>query len=346
METPTSTLPETVTLMNEDFPHLSDREWAALERMRAIIGEAAVITLLRSASPIEQKNAALSFMHHEVMDARRQPAAPVMVTRVPPLKLNVSPYRGGENEPLARWFVELDAAIAARQLQDPGQQVLFAMSNLTGRAKSWAFGKRLVDSNCFYSLNEFKCELKRAFEPPQSEFRSRSEFLKLRQGRQDLHSYTQRARYLVSCIVEQPIDMATQVVTFMSGLDDGPIRNQLFREYPNTLDEAIESAMQEEFSIKQAKFGGPIPRQYRAVSPASDGPEPMDLSYVQQASTKGPRNSVKCFRCEKMGHFARDCRVSLPNGHRSQGQRFNKGDKPSSGRQGDRSQGSKNGNDQ
>ncbi|KAF1322456.1 reverse transcriptase, partial [Globisporangium splendens] len=279
IETPMGSMPgETVELTNEHFPHLSSHEWAALERMRAVIGEAAVISLLRSASPDEQRNAATSFMHHEIMNSHRQPATPVTTMRVAPLKLDVSPYRGGENEPLARWFVELDAAITARQLRDPMQQVLFAMSNLAGRAKSWAYGKRLAEPHCFYDLGDFKRELKRAFEPPQSEFRARAEFLKLRQGKYDLHSYAQRARYLVSSIVNEPIDASTQVVTFMAGLNDGPIRNQLFREYPKTLDEAIERAMQEEFSIKQAKFNGFGPRPVRQHAVTHDGPEPMDIS--------------------------------------------------------------------
>ncbi|KAF1332749.1 reverse transcriptase, partial [Globisporangium splendens] len=249
-------VPETVELTIEGFPHLSSHEWMALERMRDVIGEAAVVSLLRSASPEDQKSAVVSFMHHEIMSSRKQVATPVSSLRTVPLKLDVSPYRGGENEPLSRWFVELDAAITARQLRDPSQQVLFAMSNLAGRAKSWAYGKRLADLNCFPSYDHFKTELKKAFEPPQSEFRARAEFLKLRQGRFDLHSYAQRARYLVSSIVDEPIDVSTQVVTFMAGLNDGPIRNQLFREYPKTLDEAIERAMQEEFSMKQAKFQG------------------------------------------------------------------------------------------
>ncbi|KAF1314269.1 reverse transcriptase, partial [Globisporangium splendens] len=281
IETPVGSMPgETVELTNEHFPHLSSHEWAALERMRAVIGDAAVISLLRSASPDEQRNAATSFMHHEIMNSHRQPATPVTTMRVAPLKLDVSPYRGGENEPLARWFVELDAAITARQLRDPMQQVLFAMSNLAGRAKSWAYGKRLAEPHCFYDLGDFKRELKRAFEPPQSEFRARAEFLKLRQGKYDLHSYAQRARYLVSSIVNEPIDASTQVVTFMAGLNDGPIRNQLFREYPKTLDEAIERAMQEEFSIKQAKFNGFGPRPVRQHAVTHDGPEPMDISPV------------------------------------------------------------------
>ncbi|KAF1335924.1 reverse transcriptase, partial [Globisporangium splendens] len=301
-------VPETVELTIEGFPHLSSHEWMALERIRDVIGEAAVVSLPRSASPEDQKSAVVSFMHHEIVSSQKQVATPVSSLRTVPLKLDVSPYRGGENEPLSRWFVELDAAIAARQLRDLSQQVLFAMSNLAGRAKSWAYGKRLADLNCFPSYDHFKTELKKAFEPPQSEFRARTEFLKLCQGRFDLHSYAQRARYLVSSIVDEPIDVPTQVVTLMTGLNDGPIRNQLFREYPKTLDEAVERAMQEEFSIKQAKFHGFASRPMRQSNAVHDGPEPMDISYISTPGNERPRNDGKCFRCGKPGHIARNCK--------------------------------------
>ncbi|KAF1325906.1 putative retroelement, partial [Globisporangium splendens] len=236
-------------------------------------------------------------------------------------------------------------SITARQLRDPSQQVLFAMSNLAGRAKSWAYGKRLADLNCFPSYDHFKTELKKAFEPPQSEFRARAEFLKLRQGRFDLHSYAQRARCLVSSIVDEPIDVPMQVVTFMTGLNDGPIRNQLFREYPKTLDEAIERAMQEEFSIKQAKFHGFASRPMRQSNVVYDGPEPMDISYISTPGNERPRNDGKCFRCGKPGHIARNCKVSLPGRQTTQGARLNSHDS-SYGRRFERSPGPKNGNGQ
>ncbi|KAF1319662.1 reverse transcriptase, partial [Globisporangium splendens] len=100
----------------------------------------------------------------------------------------------------------------------------------------------------------------------------------------------------LSSIVDEPIDVPTQVVTFMTGLNDGPIRNNWFREYPKTLDEAISRAMQEEFSIKQAKFQGFPSRPPRQANVAHDGPEPMDISYISTPGNERPRNDGKCFR--------------------------------------------------
>ncbi|GMF50466.1 unnamed protein product [Phytophthora fragariaefolia] len=110
------------------------------------------------------------------------------------------------------------------------------MSCLGGRARSWAYGRRLTDPTCFSTYEVFKQELRQAFEPPQNEFRSRAEFLDLQQGKHDVHAYAQRARYLVSTIVTNPIDEATKVITFMKGLKDGSVKTYLFREYPTKLD--------------------------------------------------------------------------------------------------------------
>ncbi|OWY91386.1 hypothetical protein PHMEG_00040055, partial [Phytophthora megakarya] len=211
---------------------------------------------------------------------------------------------GREGETLLRWLVELDTAVMARRLVDPLAKVAFAMSCLGGRARSWAYGRRLTDPTCFSTYESFKEELKLAFEPPHNEFRSRAEVFDLQQGKYDVHAYAQRARYLVSNVVTDPMDEATKVVTFMKGLRDGPVKTYLFREYPNTLENAITLAMQEEFSLKQAKLHTNVPRPPRPA-PKTEGPEPMDLSYASaggQQKKKG--NNVRCFRCGNLGRYA------------------------------------------
>ncbi|KAE8965171.1 hypothetical protein PR001_g28813 [Phytophthora rubi] len=294
-----------------DFPRLADPEWDALQRLSTVIEEAAVATMLRTLSPTEQHGVALGF----IMKEQRETAARATVStpstpRVESLKLNVNSYVGREGEPLLRWLVEVDTAITARRIVDPLSKVAFAMSCLGGRARSWAYGRRLTDPTCFSTYEVFKEELRQAFEPPQNEFRSRAEFLDLQQGKHDVHAYAQRARYLVSNIVTNPIDEATKVVTFMKGLKDGPVKTYLFREYPSTLESAITLAMQEEFSLRQAKLHVNVPRPMpRPTVKPTGGPEPMDLSSATAAGSqqrRGPTN-VRCFRCGNNGHYAREC---------------------------------------
>ncbi|KAG2999965.1 hypothetical protein PC120_g20797 [Phytophthora cactorum] len=95
--------------------------------------------------------------------------------RVQSLKLHVSNYVGKEGEPLLRWLVEVDTAIAARRIFDDSSKVAFAMSCLGERARIWAYERRFMDATCFGTYAEFKEQLRQAFEPPKNEFRSRAE---------------------------------------------------------------------------------------------------------------------------------------------------------------------------
>ncbi|GMG17033.1 unnamed protein product [Phytophthora fragariaefolia] len=180
----------------ENCPHLADPESEALQRLSTVIGEAAVATMLRTLSPTEQHGVALGFIIKEEREiAARATVSTPSTPRVESLKLPVNSYVGREVEPLLRWLVEVDTAITARRTVDPLSKVVFAMPCLGGRARSWAYGRRLTDPTCFSTYEVFKEELRRqAFKPPQNECRSRAEFLDLQQGKHDVHAYAQRAR--------------------------------------------------------------------------------------------------------------------------------------------------------
>jgi hypothetical protein len=82
-------------------------------------------------------------------------------------------------------------------------------------------------------------------------------------------------------VVNDPIDDQTQIVTYVQGLVDGPIKIQLFRLYPADLEKAIEFSLEEEFSLLQAYVHSSSYRSSRRKE--SGGLEPMDLSTALSA---------------------------------------------------------------
>ncbi|OWY98852.1 hypothetical protein PHMEG_00030269 [Phytophthora megakarya] len=241
----------------------------ALQRLSTVIDEAAVATMLRTLPPTEQHGVALGFI---LIEQREVAAANTVSPGVTPAEcLHVSIYEGKEGETLLRWLVELDTAIMARRIVDPLSKVNFAMSCLGGRARSWAYGCRLADPTCFSTHASFKKELKLAFEPR-----------RMSSGRELSFSTCSR----VSNVVTNPIDETTKVITFMKGLKDGPLKTYIFGEYPSTLEAAITLAMQEEFSLGQAKLHVKVPLPPEPGVEEVDeveGPEPMDFSSATAA---------------------------------------------------------------
>ncbi|KAF1324665.1 reverse transcriptase, partial [Globisporangium splendens] len=264
----------------EDCPHLSIHEWNALGRIASVVGERVVLAMLQTLSPDEHHNAVVGYMAKEI---EQQLAAAPRGARVESLKVDVARHKGGDGEPLLRWLVELDAAVLARQIHDPALQV------------------SLHDPSAFLTYEDFKSELKLTFEPPKNEFRCLSEFLDLRQGKLDIQAYSQKARYLVSNIVLAPVAMATQVAVYMKGLNDGPIKTYLFRDHPETLEDAISRSIQEDFSLKQTRLHTNPQRGFRpfvARPQRGGGPEPMDLS-AAAASPAKQSSRKKSLRCNR-----------------------------------------------
>uniref|UniRef100_A0AAV1V1F2 Retrotransposon gag domain-containing protein n=1 Tax=Peronospora matthiolae TaxID=2874970 RepID=A0AAV1V1F2_9STRA len=160
----------------DGYSHLSDVEWDAVERMGSTMGIHAVSAMLEALNRDAQHATIAKFIQND-FDAEREKfellrqqqatAGGLMHSRRPEtLKIDISKYRGVEEDSLLRWFVELDDAIKARRIDDGDMKVAFAQSNLAGRAKTWALGLKLHDPYAFGSLEVFKSRLRQTFEPP------------------------------------------------------------------------------------------------------------------------------------------------------------------------------------
>nr|KAE8945938.1 hypothetical protein PF009_g4404 [Phytophthora fragariae] len=138
-----------------------------------------------------------------------------------------------------------------------------------------------------------------------------------------MRDYVQKTRHLVSCIVTNPIDVASQVHVFIFGMREGMTRYCLTRAEPSTLEAAFALALREDYTVASSYA--------RALTPdaRASAPEPMEVDAIEAESrsrststARGPRFSndnrprdgrqLVCYRCRKSGHRAAVCRAPAP----------------------------------
>ncbi|POM70295.1 LOW QUALITY PROTEIN: Gag protein [Phytophthora palmivora] len=137
----------------------------------------------------------------------------------------------------------------------------FALSNLGGRAKTWAYTREATTPGCFTTWAQL-------LEPPS--FR-RTTSIVCKQGKRELHEYIQEMRVLAASLVGNPLPEHIKVTVFMDGLKVGPSRTQLFRVHANTMEEAIQIALQEVYSHRQARTPTSVWQGHNASSGAVQG---------------------------------------------------------------------------
>uniref|UniRef100_A0AAV1TW04 Retrotransposon gag domain-containing protein n=1 Tax=Peronospora matthiolae TaxID=2874970 RepID=A0AAV1TW04_9STRA len=245
----------------DGYSHLSDVEWDAVERMGSTMGIHAVSVMLEALNRDAQHATIAKFIQNE-LDAEREKVA--LLHQQGSQQAELLREQGAQQFELLRQqqaaaggsmhsrrpeTLKIDIS-KARRIDDGDMQVAFAQSNLAGRAKTWALGLKLHDPYAFGSLEVFKSRLRQTFELPRAEFRARTELLKLKQGKRDVHAYAQHIRHLTSCISSNPVDEHTLVSVFMQGLADGPVKTHLFRLELDSLEQAISIAEQEDFSLE------------------------------------------------------------------------------------------------
>uniref|UniRef100_A0AAV1U389 CCHC-type domain-containing protein n=1 Tax=Peronospora matthiolae TaxID=2874970 RepID=A0AAV1U389_9STRA len=276
----------------DGYSHLSDVEWDAVERMGSTMGIHAVSVMLEALNRDAQHATIAKFIQNE-LDAEREKVA--LLHQQGSQQAELLREQGAQQFELLRQqqaaaggsmhsrrpeTLKIDIS-KARRIDDGDMQVAFAQSNLAGRAKTWALGLKLHDPYAFGSLEVFKSRLRQTFEPPRAEFRARTELLKLKQGKRDVHAYAQHIRHLTSCISSNPVDEHTLVSVFMQGLADGPVKTHLFRLELDSLEQAISIAEQEDFKSEKARSTG-----YKKLQ--------------------------RCNRCQKTGHYAYECSAPRP----------------------------------
>ncbi|KAI9989078.1 hypothetical protein PInf_022811 [Phytophthora infestans] len=259
-----------------EFPRLNDSQYESVRKMGGIFGQD-VLRSLAAATPAEQQERVTAFETYErgliahVRGSLKATVAVPQATRPKPVQLKVLAFEGKEGENLHFWFREVEIAMKAGLISD---------EPVRGRLPF----PTLVD------------------------FRQRSRFLACKQGKRELQKYAQEMRTLVASLAGNPLPEDVKTTVFMDGLMVGPARTQLFRVQATTIEEAIQIALQEEYSHKQAgtprkeehhhdEDGAPRKAEHRSNDAAAPAvtqpvdigaysePEPMDLSSAESLSS-------------------------------------------------------------
>ncbi|POM63344.1 Gag protein [Phytophthora palmivora] len=138
-----------------EFPHLTDSQFESVRKMVGIFGGDALRSLA-AATPTEQVERIEAFDTYERgliahVQGLQALVAEVKSAQPKPLRLKVNPYEGKEEEDLHFWVREVELAMDAALISTKRLRVAFALSNLRGRVKPWAYTRKATSPGCLGS---------------------------------------------------------------------------------------------------------------------------------------------------------------------------------------------------
>ncbi|POM69226.1 Hypothetical protein PHPALM_14506 [Phytophthora palmivora] len=116
---------------------------------------------------------------------------------------------------------------------------------LIAQYRGWAYTREATSPGCFPIWAQLCQQLGAAFHPANYGYRQRSRFLASTEEKRELHEHIQEMRVLAVSLVVNPLPEHVKMTVFMDGLEVRLSRTQLFRVHANTMEEAIQIALQE-----------------------------------------------------------------------------------------------------
>lgn len=181
-----------------------------------------------------------------------------------------------------------------------------------------AFLQRYLADNNGVTWVELKKEMSKRFSDVTDQNVAFTMLRQVRQKGDNVQLYVEKILSLADDAFDDVNDPQAQVQlldVFVNGLENDQLKMTILRKNPNTLEEAVRIATNEnnlKYRIAVAngrsgpKFMHTQPKSFgrsfgtSAQSPSAQDPEPMDVSHSRD---------FKCYKCHKNGHRAKHCRV-------------------------------------
>ncbi|CAG8648700.1 6651_t:CDS:2, partial [Cetraspora pellucida] len=257
------------------------------------------------------------------------------------LTVQLSVFHSKDDKNVLTWLLQVDLLFKARRVEDE-ERLQYVITGLKDAALQWYLNQVQShrDKTLFEDWTSFASGIKAAFQPPHHQQLLRCQLRDLKQT-SSVQEYAFRFRNLLEQIEE--MHEADKVIYFTKGLKSATKAEVNYRA-PNTLDDAVKLAASFDTAMysslkfdrnkapryelfeqrKEGKQSKPI-KNYIA-----QGPTPMKINRAEININSGPTRNKKrktliselkenykkkglCFKYEKRGHMARDCRGSNAN---------------------------------